>query len=100
MRRYERGEGGYGLDGNRDVVRRECLAPLYCIPHFPPQYRPTLTAKVRVRSPPHRGTLTLARKQGREGGCGGGMPTGCPARVLIGHISEQQGRLSGKQRGQ
>ena len=52
---------------------------ILCIPHFPPQYRPTLTAKVRVRSPPHRGTLTLARKQGR-GGCGGGMPTGCPAR--------------------
>ena len=47
------------------------------IPHFPPQYRPTLTAKVRVRSSPrHRGTLTLARKQRRGWNAG----TGCPAR--------------------
>ena len=37
-------------------------------PSLSAQYRPTLTAKVRVRSPPHRGTLTLARKQGGTAG--------------------------------
>ena len=40
--------------------------------------------------------LTLARKQSRgEGGCGGGMPTGCPAWVLMRQSAEQQDRLSG-----
>ena len=83
MRRYER-EGRGDTDWmETEMLERECLAPLHCIPHFPPQYRPTLTAKVRnVRSPPPAwGNSDIGKKaSGEEGGCGGGMPTGCPAR--------------------
>ena len=39
--------------------------------------------------------LTLARKQRRGGGCEAGMPTGCPAWVLMSQSAEQQDRLSG-----